>query len=51
VQPLLDSGEFVNLLPNFALPVQLYWHCWNLQSDVLDSLTGALTEIAKRQLR
>jgi LysR family transcriptional regulator, chromosome initiation inhibitor len=50
VQPLLDSGEFVNLLPNFALPVQLYWHCWNLQSDVLDSLTYSLKESAAKQL-
>lgn len=50
VQPWLDSGEFVNLLPSFALPVQLYWHCWNLQSDVLDGLTFSLKETAAKQL-
>jgi LysR family transcriptional regulator, chromosome initiation inhibitor len=51
VQPSLDSGEFVNLLPDFALPVQLYWHCWNLESDVLDHLTAALRETANKLLK
>lgn len=51
VQPWLDNGEFVNLLPEFALPVQLYWHCWNLESDVLDNLTCSLKECASKQLK
>jgi LysR family transcriptional regulator, chromosome initiation inhibitor len=51
VQPLLDSGEFINLLPEFSLPVQLYWHCWNLESDVLDSLSLALKECAAKRLK
>jgi LysR family transcriptional regulator, chromosome initiation inhibitor len=51
VQPWLDSGEFVNLLPGFTLPVQLYWHCWNLESDVLDQLTAALCETANKLLK
>jgi LysR family transcriptional regulator, chromosome initiation inhibitor len=50
VQSGLDSGELVNLLPNFVLPVQLYWHCWNLESVVLDQLTLALANSAKRLL-
>ena len=29
-----------------ALPIQLYWHCWNLESEVLDALTAALTAAA-----
>jgi LysR family transcriptional regulator (chromosome initiation inhibitor) len=51
VQPLLDSGEFINLLPGFALPVQLYWHCWNLESDVLEALTLALKTCAAKRLK
>ena len=47
----LESGELINLLPHFALPVQLYWHCWNLESDVLDNLTLALKECAAKRLR
>ncbi len=49
-QPLLDGGRLVNVAPTFALPIQLYWHCWNLESDVLDALTGALKEAAGQTL-
>jgi len=40
----------VNLAPKAALPIQLYWHCWNLQSGVLDQLSAALTAAAKEAL-
>jgi LysR family transcriptional regulator (chromosome initiation inhibitor) len=46
----LNSGRLVNIAPGQALPVQLYWHCWNLDSVVLDALTAALTSAAKRTL-
>ena len=42
VRALLASGELVNLAPNCSLPVNLYWHCWNLHSVVIDRLTAAL---------
>ena len=42
-QPLLDQNLLVNLAPSCVLPIQLYWHCWNLESEVLDALTRALT--------
>jgi len=45
-QPLLDQGLLVNLAPACVLPIQLYWHCWNLESEVLDALTAALTHSA-----
>jgi LysR family transcriptional regulator (chromosome initiation inhibitor) len=47
---LLEQGLLVNIAPSFALPIQLYWHCWNLESEVLDSLTDALTQAASRAL-
>jgi LysR family transcriptional regulator, chromosome initiation inhibitor len=50
-QPLIDEGRLVNVAPWHALPVQLYWHCWNLESDVLNSLTAALVVTAKEQLQ
>ncbi len=50
VQPLIDAGRLVNIAPWHHLHVQLYWHCWNLESDVLDSLTAALIEAAGKQL-
>lgn len=46
VRPLLQAGRLTNVAPATALPIQLYWHCWNLASDVLDQLTGALTAAA-----
>jgi len=50
VRGLLEQGLLVNVLPGHSLPIQLYWHCWNLQSEVLDSLTRALQENAERTL-
>ena len=43
---LLQQGLLVNVAPDHALPIQLFWHCWNLQSEVLDALTSALTQAA-----
>lgn len=50
VRGLIDSGQLVNVLPASRLPIQLYWHCWNLESVVLDQLTAALTRAAADQL-
>lgn len=47
---LLAQGQLVNLAPQAALPIQLYWHCWNLQSEVLDQLSAALTRAAGEAL-
>ena len=49
-QPLVDQGLLVNMAPHFTLPIQLYWHCWNLESEVLDALTAALKQSAARFL-
>ena len=50
VHGLLASGELINLAPNTTLPVNLYWHCWNLDSPVIDRLTAALSAAARRVL-
>ena len=50
VRGLVQQGALVNALPGHALPIQLYWHCWNLSSEVLDALTGALRKEAERAL-
>lgn len=46
----LASGELVNLVPGVTLPVDLYWHCWNLHSEVIDRLTAALSQAAAQAL-
>jgi len=50
VQTHLESGDLVNLTPAHALPVDLYWHCWNLDSQVIDRLTAALVGAAEQAL-
>ena len=50
VRSLLEQGQLVDLAPGQALPIQLYWHCWNLQSEVLDALSAALTQAAATAL-
>jgi LysR family transcriptional regulator, chromosome initiation inhibitor len=49
-RPLLEDGRLVNLRPGFVFPVNLYWHCWNLESAVLESITAALTQAAAKHL-
>jgi LysR family transcriptional regulator (chromosome initiation inhibitor) len=50
VAGLVQQGQLVNVAPGHSVPVQLYWHCWNLQSEVLDALTTALTAGARSSL-
>ncbi len=50
VRPLLETGQLINLAPTAALPVNLYWHCWNLDSPLLDALTRAITAAAGNAL-
>jgi LysR family transcriptional regulator (chromosome initiation inhibitor) len=50
VRGLITQGALVNLPPQAALPIQLYWHCWNLQSEVLDQMSAALTSAAAKAL-
>ena len=51
VRDLLASGELVNLAPRHRLGVTLYWHCWNLSSEVLDALSTALRDAAANHLQ
>jgi LysR family transcriptional regulator, chromosome initiation inhibitor len=50
VRGLLAQGALVDVAPQASVPVQLYWHCWNLESAVLDQLTAALTGAARSAL-
>lgn len=50
VQAALDAGDLVNLAPEHVLPVDLYWHCWNLNSQVIDRLSAALVGAAEQAL-
>ena len=51
VRDQLQTGQLVNVAPGHVLPVDLYWHCWSLDSAVLDGLTHALTSASTWSLR
>ena len=51
VRELLAQGALVNLAPQTRLSINLYWHCWNLDSVVIDRLTVALSSTAREVLR
>ncbi len=46
----LAAGTLVNVAPRHTLGVRLYWHCWNLASEVLDALSMALRSAASEHL-
>ncbi len=48
---LRNSGELQEPLPGTALPVELYWHCWNLQSAPLQSFSEQLVRGAQQLLK
>ncbi len=48
---LIEQGRLVDLAPAHSLAIELYWHCWNLQSEVLDALTNALMSAAADALK
>jgi LysR family transcriptional regulator (chromosome initiation inhibitor) len=50
VRGLLQQAQLVEVGNGCTVHVQLYWHCWNLQSEVLDSLTAAITRAARASL-
>ena len=51
VGQLLASGDLVDIAPTVTLPVNLYWHCWNLDSVVIDRLTAAISSAAAVALK
>lgn len=50
VRGLVEQGALVDVAPGTRVPVQLYWHCWNLESALLDQLSAALTGAARQAL-
>ncbi|GAB2891703.1 LysR family transcriptional regulator ArgP [Uliginosibacterium flavum] len=41
-QAALDAGELVNVTPQVPISVPLYWHTWQLESELIGSLGKAL---------
>ena len=49
-RPFLADGRLVNVAESQVLRVDLYWHCWNLQSALLSQLSSAMLSSAKAHL-
>ncbi len=49
-EPILNSGELVNLSPDNPVYIDLYWHCWNLKSQLLENFTRELVSNARHLL-
>ena len=47
----LKTGALVEIAPGRHLDVPLYWHCWRLESPVLDALSNAVRRAAASALR
>lgn len=47
VQSQLDNGTLVNLLPEFALKVPLYWHYWQFSTHLMQSVSESLIANAR----
>lgn len=49
--PLLASGALTELAPACPVTVDLYWHCWNLKSQLLQQFSTALIAGARPLLQ
>jgi LysR family transcriptional regulator (chromosome initiation inhibitor) len=47
---LRECGELIDLAPGSYVGVELFWHCWNLRSELLESFTARLTNEVARLL-
>lgn len=47
---LLKKDIVIDLSPGQFLDIPLYWHVWNLKSDLYRKLTQALTRVASKEL-
>jgi LysR family transcriptional regulator (chromosome initiation inhibitor) len=50
-EPLEREGRIVNLSPPHWVEVVLYWHCWNLKSDLMADFSRRFVAEARRCLR
>lgn len=41
---LQECGDLIDPAPGNYIEVELFWHCWNLRSELLESFTARLTK-------
>ncbi len=50
-QPLIDQGEACEISPGDSLDVPLYWHSWNLTTDISRRLSDCLEHYCREHLQ
>lgn len=40
--PLSKNCQLIDLMPDTHVPVELYWHCWNLKSKLVEQFSSQL---------
>jgi LysR family transcriptional regulator (chromosome initiation inhibitor) len=48
--PLVDSGRLIDLCPEEAVVVDLYWHHWELEPPLASDITALIIKVAHRAL-
>jgi LysR family transcriptional regulator (chromosome initiation inhibitor) len=48
---MIQTLRLIDLAPEVVVSVDLYWHCWNIHSGLIDALTRCLVKGAQRSLR
>lgn len=49
-RPLFDSGHLAHIAPDTPISVKLYWHCWNLRSQLLEEFSKEIAFRARELL-
>jgi len=50
IEQELESGQLVNITPEFSIPRKIYWHHWQLDSGLLKELSDSIVDYAKNYL-
>ncbi|MDY4594055.1 MAG: LysR family transcriptional regulator ArgP [[Pasteurella] aerogenes] len=48
IKPLLENGSVVNLIPDLIQYKKLYWHKYDLQSEIMENITEQILTNAKK---
>lgn len=48
--PLVDSGRLIDLCPEEAVVVDLYWHHWDLEPPLTHDITALIIKVAHQTL-
>ena len=46
----VGNKRLIELIPDVVVPVKLFWHCWNIKSELLTRLTDSVVKRARRLL-